>query len=78
MTSSPDGLQEKGFGWINHALFESGDTLEHINPFGGEERFWLGPEGGQFSIFFEEGSDFNLETWQTPSLLDIESFDRNS
>jgi hypothetical protein len=26
--------------------------VPHINVFGGEDRFWLGPEGGQFSIFF--------------------------
>lgn len=76
MTSSPAGLQGMGFGWINHTLFESKDTLDHINPFGGEERFWLGPEGGQYSIFFKEGAPFNLETWQTPPLIDIESFER--
>jgi hypothetical protein len=25
-----------------------GKTAEHFNAFGGEERFWLGPEGGSF------------------------------
>ncbi len=76
MTSSATGLSGTGLGWINRALFESGDTLEHINPFGGEERFWLGPEGGQFSIFFKEGDPFNLDTWQTPRLIDLVSFNR--
>ena len=52
MTSTSTGAKGRSYGWINRDLFESGDTLEHINAFGGEERFWLGPEGGQFSIFF--------------------------
>ncbi|MDN5204249.1 hypothetical protein QQ008_22850 [Fulvivirgaceae bacterium BMA10] len=75
MTSSSSGALGRSYGWINRELFESGDTLEHINVFGGEERFWLGPEGGQFSIFFENGQEFNLETWQTPRLIDLEPYE---
>ena len=76
MTSSASGMQGSSFGWINRPLFESGDTLDHINPFGGEERFWLGPEGGQYAIFFEPGVEFTLETWQTPALIDLTPFKR--
>ena len=75
MTSTSGGLQGRSYGWINRTLFESGDTLEHINPFGGEERFWLGPEGGQYSIFFKKGTPFTLDDWQTPPLIDLEVFD---
>lgn len=75
MTSSSSGNQGRSYGWINRSLFESGDTLEHINVFGGEERFWLGPEGGQYSIFFEGGDEFTLENWQTPKLIDLEPFE---
>ncbi|MEM9672298.1 MAG: DUF6786 family protein [Bacteroidota bacterium] len=74
MTSSASGQNGRSYGWINRELFESGDTLAHINPYGGEERFWLGPEGGQFSIFFEPKSEFNLDNWQTPELIDLEPF----
>src|SRR5262245_9659667 len=52
MTSSADGDSGYSFGWINRELIASGKTQPHINARGGEERFWLGPEGGQFSIFF--------------------------
>ena len=75
MTSSSNGFGGRSYGWINRALFESRDTLAHINPFGGEERFWLGPEGGQYSIFFKEGTSFNLDDWQTPRLIDLDIFD---
>ena len=46
--------------------------MPHINVFGGEDRFWLGPEGGQFSIFFKKGDPFDLEHWQTPAPIDSE------
>jgi hypothetical protein len=74
MTSSSSGQNGRSYGWINRELFASGDTLAHINPYGGEERFWLGPEGGQFSLFFEAGAEFNLDNWQTPRLIDLEPF----
>lgn len=75
MTSSSHGKKGRSYGWINRDLFESGDTLAHINPFGGEERFWLGPEGGQYSIFFKQGKSFDLDNWQTPTLIDLEAFE---
>lgn len=75
MTSSASGSLGRSYGWINRELFESGDTLEHINVYGGEERFWLGPEGGQYSIFFEKGNEFNLDNWYTPRLIDLEPFE---
>ena len=75
MTSSSNGGEGRSYGWINRNLFESGDTLDHINPFGGEERFWLGPEGGQYSIFFEKDAQFNLDDWQTPRLIDLDVYE---
>ena len=75
MTSSSSSLEGRSYGWINRELFKSKDTLEHINVFGGEERFWIGPEGGQFSIFFKKGSTFTLDDWYTPKLIDLEHFD---
>src|SRR5208283_6161806 len=37
-------------------------------------RFWMGPEGGQFSIFFEKGSDFTFANWFTPAIFDTLPF----
>lgn len=74
-TSTALGEDGRSYGWINRALFNSGDTSEHFNAYGGEERFWLGPEGGQFSVFFKNGDDFNLDNWYTPRLIDLEKFE---
>ena len=84
MTSTCTGPEGASFGWINYPLVEKGispadkrEGLEkHIYVFGGEERLWLGPEGGQFSLFFPVGSKkFEFETWKTPAVLDTEPFD---
>lgn len=75
MTSSVAAEEGFSFGWINHKLIESGEQQEHIHAYGGEERMWLGPEGGQFSIFFAPGVPFDFEHWFTPAFLDTEGFD---
>jgi hypothetical protein len=68
--TSCSGKNGRSFGWINHELISSGKLLPHMNGFGGEDRFWLGPEGGQFSIFFAKGSTFDLDHWFTPAVID--------
>ncbi len=74
MTSTTGGADAAGYGWINNKLIASGETVPHINVFGGEDRFWIGPEGGQFSIFFKSGDEFGLEDWQTPAVIDTVPF----
>ena len=67
MTSAVDAKAGTGFGWLNYDHIASGKFVPHINVFGGEDRFWLGPEGGQFSIFFKDFSSFDLDHWPTPA-----------
>ncbi len=74
MTSSASGDIGSSFGWINHELIASGKPTEHMNAFGGEDRFWLGPEGGQFSIYFKKGVDFKFDNWFVPKEIDTEPF----
>lgn len=75
MTSTTGGDSQPSFGWINYAHIASGKKTPHINVYGGEERFWLGPEGGQFSIFFPPGGKFELADWQTPAVIDTDAFE---
>ncbi len=74
MTSTAEGLEGQSFGWLNYELLASGKFLEHITPVGGEERFWMGPEGGQFSIYFKPGKTFEFANWQVPKEIDTRSF----
>ena len=76
MTSSAEGDAGKSFGWINRELIPKKEKQDHINVFGGEDRFWLGPEGGQYSIFFKKGDPFDLEHWWTPEPIDWGPWDQ--
>ncbi|MCX6134243.1 MAG: hypothetical protein NTU47_10570 [Ignavibacteriales bacterium] len=75
MTSTTGGSDGLSYGWVNRDLISSGKTQPHINVFGGEDRFWIGPEGGQFSVFFKKGDAFDLEHWFTPASIDTEPFE---
>jgi len=73
-TSTTGGAAGASFGWLNRALIASGQLVPHMNVYGGEDRFWLGPEGGQFSLFFAPGAPQDLAHWQTPAPIDAEPF----
>jgi len=74
-TSTATGDKGISFGWINYKHFKSGEKSKQFNPFGGEERLWLGPEGGPFSIYFEKGEEQIFKNWVVPKELDILPFD---
>src|SRR5436309_13817312 len=73
MTSTATGDTGASYGWINYELISSGKRKAQFNPFGGEERFWMGPEGGQYSIYFKKGDSFNIAHWQVPAIIDTVS-----
>jgi len=73
-TSTSGGAAGPSFGWLNRELIASGKRVPHMNVYGGEDRFWLGPEGGQFSLFFAPGAPQDLAHWQTPAPIDAELF----
>jgi hypothetical protein len=75
LTSSADGDEGYSFAWLNYDLIASGHPLPHVNNWGGEDRFWLGPEGGQYSLFFPQGTDYSFDEWQTPAAIDTESWE---
>ncbi|APS40561.1 DUF6786 family protein [Salegentibacter sp. T436] len=72
-TSSSSGDNGRSYGWINYDAFDKED--EHMNAYGGENRFWLGPEGSKFSLFFKPNSEMIFENWKTPPSIDIESWE---
>lgn len=74
MTSTASGGSGDSYGWINHKWIASGRLSPQFNPFGGEERFWLGPEGGKFSWYFEPGVEQVYSNWKVPALIDTEGF----
>jgi hypothetical protein len=70
-TSTAGGPGGKSFGWINYKAFDAAPD-PHMNAYGGEDRLWLGPEGGKFSLFFKPGTAMDFEHWHTPPAIDTE------
>ena len=78
MTSTFDGDAGQSFGWINQAFIAAGQPDPHFNNYGGEDRLWLSPEGGQFSLWFAPGAKQDLDHWFTPPALNEGAFDVTS
>jgi len=70
-TSTAEGDAGKSFGWIHYKAFD-GPLDPHMNAYGGEDRLWLGPEGGPFSLFFAPGAKMEFSNWRTPAAFDSE------
>ena len=62
-------------GWIHRAFIEGGKTGTPFDNYGGEDRFWLGPEGGQFGLYFPPGKPFAFDNWQTPAAFQEGAWD---
>jgi hypothetical protein len=74
-TSSASGDGGTSYGWLNYDLLSSGEMKKQFNPVGGEERFWIGPEGGQYSIYFKKDDPFDFAHWQVPAIIDTIMYD---
>ncbi|HEY4208794.1 MAG TPA: DUF6786 family protein, partial [Puia sp.] len=72
-TSTADGDEGKSFGWIHYKAF-TGPVDAHMNAYGGENRIWLGPEGGKYSLFFPKGAAMEFANWKTPAAFDTEAW----
>lgn len=71
-TSTADGPDGKSLGFVNYKALDSETIDEHMNGYGGENRLWLGPEGGKYSVYFEKGKKQIYENWHTPKPIDTE------
>jgi len=75
MTSTcggPDGLS---FGFLNRPFIEAGKPNRQFNNYGGEDRLWLSPEGGQFSLWFKPGVAQTIDNWFTPPAMNEGAFE---
>ena len=76
-TSGATGEDGNSFGWINYKAFTAAID-PHMNAYGGENRLWLGPEGGKFSLYFKKGDSMIFDKWKTPPPIDTEAWNVKS
>lgn len=75
MTSTATGDGGVSFGFINREIVASKQRQPHMTVFGGEDRFWLGPEGGQYGLYFPPGAPYDFDHWQVPEAIDWGGWD---
>jgi len=74
MTSTCGDLAGPSFGWVNRDFITAGKMSSAFNNYGGEDRFWLAPEGGPFALWFATGSEQTLPNWFTPKDMNEGAF----
>ncbi|MDR0994878.1 MAG: hypothetical protein LBL81_01150, partial [Tannerella sp.] len=77
-TSTAEGLEGRSLGYLNYAAFGKATPDPHMNGYGGENRLWVGPEGGRFSVFIRQGDEQVYANWHTPPAFDTEPWTRTS
>jgi len=75
MTSTPGGPEGPSYGWLNRPFIAKGTDDPLFNNYGGEDRFWLGPEAGQFALFFANGQPFDVDHWNSPKAFTTGPFE---
>lgn len=75
MTSTANGNDGQSLGYINYDAVASDEVNPVLNLYGGEDRIWISPEGGQFSVFFDPGVEMDFANWRTPACIDTEPFE---
>jgi hypothetical protein len=74
MTSASQGEGGQSYGYIKYDTF-GGEFDPQITLFGGEDRIWISPEGGQFSVFFDPDVPMDFANWRSPKILDSTPYD---
>jgi hypothetical protein len=74
MTSTAGGAEGASYGFLHRPVIAAGERQPHMTVVGGEDRFWLGPEGGQYALYFAPGTEFVPEDWQVPAPIDWDTW----
>lgn len=74
MTSSASGADGISHGYLHREVIAKHERQPHMTVLGGEDRFWLGPEAGQYALYFAPGSNFDFEHWRVPEPIDWDAW----
>ncbi|MBI4583791.1 MAG: hypothetical protein HY717_07190 [Planctomycetes bacterium] len=67
LTTKVGAVESAGFLCLSDIA--EGEVHEQFNNFGGQDRFWIGPEAGSFGIYFKPGEEVDRKHWKVPDDL---------
>ncbi|MEC9031384.1 MAG: DUF6786 family protein [Planctomycetota bacterium] len=74
MTAKVGSVESTGL--VPQKTISEGEIHEHFNNFGGIDRFWIGPEAGQYGVYFPKGAkELTRDNWQVPASFDKGAFE---
>ncbi len=74
MTARVGSVESTGL--VPQGTIGEGEVHEHFNNFGGLDRFWIGPEAGQYGVYFPPGAkELTRDNWQVPAAFDKGAFE---
>ncbi len=74
MTSTATGLDGISNGWIDRKQMRA-DDWPNGGAYGGEDRLWIGPLGGQLSFYYQRIKPLSDQNWLVPAPLRTGSYD---
>lgn len=72
MTSTFSGIEGSSIGWINRPLIAFKKDDLQMSQAGGEDRFWIGPQAGEFSVFAQTSNLYSNDVRGAPDALSVE------
>ena len=69
LTSACGGEDSPSLGWYNRRALAFHDKNLRTTFIGGEDSFVIGPEGGETSVYFEQGALFSEENRKLPAIV---------
>ncbi|MBL8693056.1 MAG: hypothetical protein JNJ88_03075 [Planctomycetes bacterium] len=57
--------------WMDPRAFALRGSASRFHNYGGQDRLWIGPEGGDFGWFFDPGAPCEGSHWRVPSELNV-------
>jgi hypothetical protein len=77
MISAVD-LSEPSQGFLNYDEVQAPTEGTAFTNYGGEDRFWIGPEGSEYSFYFDPKSEMDRDLWRVPTDLNNGPFHSTS
>ncbi|MFD2587356.1 DUF6786 family protein [Croceitalea marina] len=73
MTSTDGNHLDYSYGYINYKFISENRIVEGGNPYGGEDRLWLGPLGSKFTLFYNQ-KPISEKNWHVPKAFDTSAY----